>query len=203
MNANFKINGAVIETNRLLLRAFTQADLYDFNEYASVAGVGEMAGWNHHENIEESQRVLDDFIENDKTFALVLKENGKVIGSIGVDEYGMVDKLSEFFNYNGREIGYVLAKDYWGRGIMPEAVTAVINYLFNQINLDFLLCGYYDFNLQSKKVQQKCGFKPYRKLIMKTRSGKSEPGVLNLLINPNKQIKFVFSHPETLIYSDN
>ena len=64
MNANFKINGAVIETNRLLLRAFTQADLYDFNEYASVAGVGEMAGWNHHENIEESQRVLDNFIKN-------------------------------------------------------------------------------------------------------------------------------------------
>ena len=85
---------------------------------------------------------------------------------------------------------------------MPEAVKAVIDYLFNVINLDFLTCGYYDFNNQSKRVQEKCGFKPYRKLIMDTHLGTKELGVLNLLINPNKNIKFKFSHPETLIYEE-
>ena len=88
------------------------------------------------------------------------------------------------------------------KGIMAEAVSAVIDYLFNGLDLDFLTCGYYDFNNQSKRVQEKCGFKPYRKLIMETRLGTQEPGVLNLLVNPRKRITFKFSHPETLIYED-
>lgn len=200
MNANFKIGGLVLETERLTLRPFKQSDLRDFNEYASVPGVGEMAGWKHHETIEKTQEILDLFIQEDKTFAIVFKKNNKVIGSLGVEEYGLEEKLTEFESYYGREIGYVLSKDYWGKGIMPEAVGAVIHYLFNHLNLDFLICGYYDFNNQSKRVQEKCGFKPYRKLVMDTRLGTKEPGVLNLLLNPNKNISLVFSHPETLIY---
>ncbi len=203
MNATFRINGKSIETERLVLRAFRQTDLSDFYEYASVEGVGEMAGWRHHESKEKTQEILDSFINEDKTFAVCLKENGKVIGSLGVEKYGLEDKLTEFNGYKGREIGFVLSKDYWGKGIMPEAVNAVINYLFNDLDLDFLTCGYYDFNLQSKRVQEKCGFKPYRKLKMETRLGTKEQSTLNLLINPNKNITLVFSHPETLIYGQN
>ena len=200
MNAAFETNGLLIETERLLLRPFEQADLYEFHEYASVEDVGEMAGWKHHETVEQTQEILDRFIEEKKTFAIVLKENNKVIGSLGVEKYGMEEALTEFDNYKGREIGYVLSKDYWGRGIMPEAVHAVIDYLFNDLDLDFLICGYYDFNKQSKKVQEKCGFKPYRRLVMDTLLGTTEPGILNLLLNPNKNISLIFSHPETLIY---
>lgn len=203
MNAEFKINGLQIETERLMLRPFRRSDLYDLNEYASVEGVGERAGWKHHETLEETRSVLDGFISEDKTFAIVLKENGKVIGSLGIEEYGMEEALTEFYNYKGREIGYVLSKDHWGNGIMPEAVSAVIDHLFNVLDFDFLTCGYYEFNAQSKRVQEKCGFKPYRKLVMETRLGTKENGVLNLLINPNKNVKFVFSHPETLIYQKN
>lgn len=200
MNATFRINGLTIETERLLLRPFEPADLYDFNEYASVEGVGEMAGWIHHQSIEKTQEILEHFIAEDKTFAIVLKENSKVIGSLGIEKYGMEEALTEFNGYKGRELGYVLSKEYWGKGIMPEAVGSVIDYLFNDLNFDFLTCGYYDFNNQSKRVQEKCGFKPYRKLVMTTRMGTSEPSTLNLLINPNKNITFNFSHPETLIY---
>ena len=200
MNANFEIGELVIETERLILRSFKQTDLHDFNEYASVPGVGEMAGWKHHETIEKTQEILDMFIKEDKTFAIVFKKTNKVIGSLGVEKYGLEEKLTEFTSYYGREIGYVLSKDYWGKGIMTEAVGAVINHLFNDLNLDFLTCGYYDFNNQSKRVQEKSGFKPYRKLVMDTRLGTKESGILNLLINPNKNISLVFSHPETLIY---
>ncbi len=140
------------------------------------------------------------FIEQDRTFAICLKENNKVIGSLGIEEYGMEDTLSEFFNYKGREIGYVLSKNYWGQGLMTEALKAVIDYLFNEKNLDFIVCGYYSFNVQSKNVQKKCGFKPYRKLIMETQMGTKEEGILSLITNPNEIIKLNFSHPETLIY---
>lgn len=200
MNATFKINGKVLETQRLILREFKEEDLTDFYEYASVDGVGEMAGWSHHENIEITKEILNSFIKDNKVFAIVYKENNKVIGSLGVEKYGMEDKLDEFKNLYGREIGYVLSKDYWGKGIMPEAVKCVINYLFDECNLDFIICGYYLFNNQSKKVQEKCGFKPYRSLMMDTKRGTKEKGILNLLLNPKKNIKLNFSHPETLIY---
>ena len=201
MNANFYLNGLTIETERLILRPWKQTDLDDFFEYASDEGVGEMAGWKHHENKEKSQSILDLFINDDRTFAIVLKDNNKVIGSLGIEKYGMEKVLSEFFDYQGREIGFVLSKDYWGKGLMPEAVKAVIDYLFNVANLDFLTCGYYEFNNQSKKVQEKCGFKPYRKLMMETRLGTKEQVILNLLNNTNKNIKLMFSHHETLIYN--
>lgn len=202
MNAEFKLNGKIIETERLVLRPFKWDDLDDFFTYASVEGVGEMAGWPHHENKDKSKEILTRFIDEDKTFAVCLKDGGRVVGSLGVEFYGAEDKLTEFDGYKGREIGYVLARDQWGKGLMAEAVKAVINYLFDEKDLDFLTCGYYDFNNQSRRVQEKCGFKPYRKLNMETRMGTVEPGVLNLLVNPRKNITFNFSHPETLLWED-
>ena len=192
MNADFRINGKVIETERLILRSFRQTDLEDFYEYASVEGVGEMAGWKHHESIAESQSIMNSFISNDKVFAICLKENNKVIGTVGIEKYGLEDALTEFKDYYGRELGYVLSKDYWGNGLVPEAVNAVIDYLFNELDYDFLLCGYYNFNERSKRVQEKCGFKPYRSLAMTTQMGTKEQGTLMLLMNPKKNIKLVF-----------
>lgn len=199
MNAYIDVTNIRIETDRLLLRNWTKDDLDDFFEYASVPGVGERAGWKPHENKEKSLEILTHFIEGKHTFAICYKENNKVIGSLGIEKYGLEEQLSEFFDYKGRSIGYVLSKDYWNKGLMTEAVKAVIDYLFNTLDYDFLLCGHFDHNLASKRVQEKCGFVPYRKLVFDTKIDKKEPGVLNLLINPNKKIEFKFSHPETLI----
>lgn len=202
MNADFRINDKVIESDRLILRAFEYYDLDDFFAYACVDGVGEMAGWKHHENKEESLNILKSFIKSDKTFALVYKENNKVIGSLGVEKYRFEDRYTEFSNYYGRELGAVLSKDYRSKGLMSEAIKALIDYLFNELNLDFLTAGYFDFNKRSKKMQENLGFKPYRKVIIDTSMGTKEPGVLSLLVNPNKDIVLNFSHPETLIYQE-
>ena len=200
MNAKFDVTGIRIETDRLILREWYPSDLDDLFEYASNPDVGPRAGWNPHPNKDESLRILNRFINGKKTFAIVYKENNKVIGSLGVEFYELEDKLTEFSNYQGRSIGYVLSKDYWGRGLMPEAVSAVIDYLFSALNYDFLLSGHFDFNDRSKRVQEKCGFKPYRKIVFDTPMGIPQPGVLMLLINPKKNIEFAFSHPETLLW---
>lgn len=201
MNAPFDVNNITIETKRLILRPFKMDDLDNLFEYASVPGTGEAAGWPHHENKDVSLYRINRFIEGKHTFALVYKENNKVIGSLGLEEMSesFVEKISEFHNLCGREVGYVLSKDYWGQGLMPEAVQAVINYCFNTLNYDFLLCGHFDKNARSSRVQDKCGFVPYRKLIFDTQLGTQEPGVLRLLLNPKKNLKLEYSHPETLI----
>lgn len=201
MNADFRINGKVIETERLILRSFKQTDLEDFYEYASVEGVGEMAGWKHHESIDESQKIMNSFINNDKVFAICLKEKNKVIGTVGIEKYGLEDSLTEFKDYYGRELGYVLSKDYWGRGLMPEAINAVIDYLFNELDYDFLLCGYYNFNERSKRVQTRCGFRPYRSLAMTTQIGTKEQGTLMLLMNPNTNLQTSYGqNSQNMIY---
>lgn len=163
MNASIDIEQKVIETDRLILRAFKDTDLNDLFEYAKVEGVGEAAGWPHHKDIATSKVILDSFIQHKKVFAIVYKENQKVIGSLGIEKY-KEKELPEFKDLKGREIGYVLSKEYWGKGLMPEAVSAVIQYLFEELSLDFLVCGYYKTNTQSKRVNEKCGFQFYKEI---------------------------------------
>ena len=128
MNALIDISCVTLKTQRLILRPWRETDLEDFYEYAKVDGVGQMAGWLPHESKETTQMILDSFITHKKTFAL--ERNGKVIGSLGIENY-KEDEFPEFAQLRGRSIGYVLSKDYWGQGLMPEAVQAVINYAFN------------------------------------------------------------------------
>lgn len=182
MIAPVDVSGILLETERLILRPWEQGDLQDFYEYASVPGVGEMAGWPHHESLEASQLILDSFIAHKKTFALVYKENGKVIGSLGLEERED-DELAEL---SGREIGYVLSKDYWGRGLMCEAVKAVMYYCFSQLNFDILTCGHFISNHQSQRVIEKSGFQFLKEIQYENRMYTIEPTRLYAAFPPKK-----------------
>ena len=143
MNVEIDISNVTLKTKRLILRPWKLNDLDDFFEYASVDGVGQMAGWEPHKSKDESLEILNRFIEGKKTFAL--EYNGKVIGSLGIERYPE-NVFKEYQDLKGREIGYVLSKDYWGQGLMPEAVKEVIRYCFEELNLDFLACGHFTDN---------------------------------------------------------
>ena len=168
MNIEIDITDVKIETNRLILRAFDDFDLDDFYEYASVEGVGEMAGWKHHASIEVSKMILDLFIREKKTFAIVYKDNNKVIGSLGIEEY-MEKELPVLDDLRCREIGYVLSKEYWGKGIMVEAIKAVIEYCFEELKLDAITVGHFINNNQSRRVIEKCGFEYVKEISYKNR----------------------------------
>ena len=167
MNAEINISNVILETDRLILRAWEITDLDDFFEYASVEGVGEKAGWEHHKSKDKSLAILKMFMEEKKVFAIVLKENQKAIGSIGIEELGEeLDK--DLDNLSGRELGYVLNKDYWNKGIMTEAVSKVVDYCFNTLKLNFLMASYFNHNIASKKVLENLNFKFYKDIIIET-----------------------------------
>lgn len=69
MNAPIDVTNVYIETPRLILRPWCMDDLTDLYEYASVPGVGEAAGWNHHKDVYESAEILEKFIQGRKTLA--------------------------------------------------------------------------------------------------------------------------------------
>jgi len=183
MNAQIDISNVILETDRLILRAWEITDLDDFFEYASVEGVGEKAGWEHHKSKDKSLEILKMFIEEKKVFAIVLKENQKVIGSIGIEELSEeLDK--DLDNLLGRELGYVLNKDYWNKGIMKEAVSKVVDYCFNTLKLNFLMASYFNHNIASKKVLENLNFKFYKDIIIETRYNNiKEKSTLMLLKN--------------------
>lgn len=181
MNKQIDISCAQLPTARLTLRPWRESDLADFYEYARVDGVGQMAGWVPHKSMEESRAVLSSFIRGKKVFAL--EQEGKVIGSLGIEEYNE-EHYPELAEFQGREIGYVLNKDYWGRGLMPEAVQESIRWLFEEENLDFIVIGHFDWNRQSKRVIEKCGFTYNKTLPYQTQFGKDEKSVEYIMWNP-------------------
>lgn len=166
------------------MRPFKETDLNDFYEYAKVDGVGQMAGWLPHRNKTETQKILEIFIKTKQTFAIVFQN--KVIGSIEVKHYEE-SSCPEFRELQGREFGYVLSKDYWGQGIMAEAVKAVIDYLFEINNFDFLLCGCYEENYQSARVIEKCGFQYYKTIELTNSYGERKIAKDSLLYHPNRK----------------
>ena len=184
MNKQIDITNVVLTTDRLTLRPWRESDLNDFYEYASVDGVGQMAGWNPHRNVEESKMILAHFIKGKHVFAL--EHQGKVIGSLGVEEYSE-ENYPELDALQGREIGYVLSKAYWGQGLMPEAVKAVIGWLFDEIQLDFIIVGHFDRNAQSKRVVEKCGFQYIKTTKFETRYDTVENSMEYILYHPERR----------------
>lgn len=179
MNAQIDISHVTLQTERLLLRPWRETDLQDFFEYARVDGMGQMAGWLPHKSPDESHRILTHFLTEKKTFAL--EYQGKVIGSLGIEAYNE-DNYPELSELSGREIGYVLSKDYWGQGLMPEAVRAVIRYLFETVQLDFILVGHFTWNRQSARVIEKCGFRPIKTCPYETQYGTTETAEESILL---------------------
>ena len=181
MIAHVDVTNIRIETDRLILRPWRESDLEYLYSYASVPGVGEMAGWRHHQSIDESKQILSMFMNGKKTFALELKANGKVIGSLGLEERDFEGNEKQ-----GREIGYVLSKEYWGKGLMPEAVHAVIDYCFRSLQWDYLTCCHFLHNSQSRRVIEKCGFVYFGDSQFETSYDTVETSRSYVLYNPNK-----------------
>ena len=202
MNEPIDISNVILTTERLILRPWRQDDLEDFFSYASVDGVGQMAGWKPHESREESQVILQRFIDKKRVFAI--EYQGKAIGSLGIEEYD--EKIMpELADKKCREIGYVLAKPYWGQGLMPEAVKRVIRWLFEEVGLDVILCAHFDWNNQSHRVQEKCGFTPYKKAIYETALGTTENDIINILTKEQAgyQVPFGKGHLRQIFESEN
>ena len=157
MTAPFDVTNVTLETERLILRPWVESDVWDFLSYAGDPAVAENAGWAPCITLEQGRIMVGQYVRKRETFALVLKNIGRVIGSFSVqarpwEMYPLDRKL------RGREFGFDLAQAYWGGGLMPEAVAVVTDYCFRTLGYDFITCGHFHGNAQSKRVIEKSGF---------------------------------------------
>ena len=154
-NSNENREPMIIETERLTLRRWCEADAESLYEYAKDPDVGPIAGWPPHKSVEESLNVIKNIFTGEQCYAICEKGSNKAIGAIELKLKGhtdMTDKDDEC------ELGYWLGKEFWGRGYMPEAAKAVLRHSFENLGMSVVWCGYYDGNHKSKRVQEKVGF---------------------------------------------
>lgn len=171
MNIKVDVSDVVLEGDRIRVRPFKKDDLEDFYLYAKTPGLGESAGWFHHESIEDSKKILDKFIR-DKNI-LAIEKDGQVIGSIGIHPYDE-DFFEDLNDKRAVEIGFVLSQDYHRQHLMTESLELVLNYLFNEIGLDAVVGGHFRGNFKSKNLHKKFNYKYFSSHLVKTNMGTME-----------------------------
>ena len=143
-----------LETERLILRPWKETDAENLYAYASDPEVGPPAGWPPHTSVENSREIIKGVLSHKETYAVCLRD-GKPIGSIGLHLNGSTDMTDRD---DECELGYWIAKPFWGQGMIPEAARELLRYAFEQLGMRAVWCGYYEGNDKSRKVQEKLGF---------------------------------------------
>lgn len=151
-----------IETGRLHLRPWGESDAEELFNLAADPDVSVIAGWKMQESLEDSKKIIREELSKSGTYAIVLKDNRSLIGSIGIKR----PSESETVRSNKEsEIGCWLGKGYWDSDFMQEALNAVISACFGQMHLKGLWYSYYEGEEGSRKVAEQCGFKYHHTIV--------------------------------------
>ena len=143
-----------LKTERLILRKMKITDSEDMFEYSKDPEVTKYLLWSPHTEYSQSLEYLrflqgryraGDFYD----WGIVLKDSGKMIGTCGF--------TSLDFGNNSGEVGYVINRAYWGKGIASEALAQVMRFGFMELNLHRLEARYMAENVSSRRVMEKCG----------------------------------------------
>ena len=145
-----------LETERLLLRRMRLVDAEDMYEYARQTEVTRYLLWSPHPDIAHTQDYLRYIASRYATgsfydWAMVLKKNGKMIGTCGFTAFDCPN--------DSAEIGYVLNPAYRGLGLIPEAVEAVLDFGFDRLLLHRVEARFIEGNAASLRVMEKVGMR--------------------------------------------
>lgn len=150
-----KIGTNNIETERLLLRKIRLSDAEAvYENWANDPEVAKYLAWEVHASVEETRRIIQQWIEIEDEplcfrWAMELKEIGQVIGVIDCANVSAVNERCE--------IGYSMARRFWNRGLMTESLRAVIDYLFQQVEMNRIEAKHLSKNVSSGRVMEKAG----------------------------------------------
>lgn len=138
-----------IEAKNIILRKFKKSDAPDLLEYASDPQTLEYLVWPGLKTIEEAKASIYNYYwSRAGIYAIEFKENTKLIGCIDL----RLNIPNEKAN-----LGYVLNRSYWGKGLMREALAAIIEICFGKLELNRAEAGHFAGNEASGKVMEKCG----------------------------------------------
>lgn len=141
---------------RLLLRPWRAEDAADLYAVAQDPRVGPAAGWPPHRSVGESAEVIRTIFSAPETYAVVLRETGRPVGCVGL----LFPASAHFpIGASEAEVGYWIGTPWWGKGLIPEALSLLIRHAFGTLGLTALWGGCFVENAASRRVMAKCGFR--------------------------------------------
>ena len=147
----------MIETERLILRSFKESDAYDVFEYLNEPLVNCFTCMKLN-TIDEAYELMNERSkDNEYTFAIVLKENNKVIGEIDAHPESMSPEQNSILDTFSP--CWMLNKDYHNNGYAYEAAKAFFDYLFNEKGARRIYAYTEDYNISSQKLCEKLGMR--------------------------------------------
>jgi len=143
----------ILQTERLTLRPWAEQDVDTLAEIANDREI-----WRNvrdtfpHPYTREAAKGWVKFCQSaNEPHPFAIEFQGRLIGGIGLHPFDDVHRHSA-------ELGYWLAKSHWGQGIATEAVRKIVEYGFQNLNLERIQAGIYDWNDASGRVLLKAGF---------------------------------------------
>lgn len=175
-----------LETRRLTVRHMRDGDYPDWQEYAMDPESCRMRGTRCYETQEEARMAFDWLMIHEKRFyAIELRETGKCVGHLIIYNYPPVSDEPELRGFTGRALSFCVSREYQRRGIATEALSAVIGYLFDRREIDYINSGYLDFNTPSRRLHDKLLFTPFTKTPITLPTGEPATAVETVLFNPH------------------
>lgn len=143
-----------IRTQRLILRKLIPDDAADLFAYARDPEMTRYTTWAAHQSIDDSRAFLAETVNNytngqPADFGIALQSSGRLIGTCGVV------KLDDA--HERGDLGYAIAREYWGRGYMTEAAQAVVDAAFRSLPMMRLQSCCHVENVGSYRVMEKLG----------------------------------------------
>lgn len=138
-----------LETDRLILRNFTETDIDDFYEYMSLEST---ARYEDFEPLtyEECIYSVKRRIPLDNVMAVILKESGKMIGDASFSEKGEYETFEIYYHFNEK---------FWSRGYATEACIAMLDYIFYEAGGRRVYAECNDDNYSSIKLLERLGMR--------------------------------------------
>ena len=134
-DASRQTEGTCLRTGRLLLRPWREEDAAELYGLACDERIGPAAGWLPHRSVAESRLVIRLVFSAPETYAVELLETGRLAGCVGLL---FPERSNLRIGPHDAEVGYWLGTPYWGRGLIPEAVRALMRRAFGPLGLENL-----------------------------------------------------------------
>jgi [ribosomal protein S5]-alanine N-acetyltransferase len=149
-------NLPMLETSRLVLRKANAEDVSDIFVYASDAEVTRYLRWGPHQTISNTEKYVHEVLEQysqgrDGPWVIELKDNHQVIGHIHLMEMEI--------QHQKAQVGFVLSKSYWNKGIMTEALRKVLEYSFIHLGMNRIEGWCIAKNRAAERVMGKSGMR--------------------------------------------
>ena len=151
-----------LRSDTLLLRPWRKEFAQDFLRVNSDPGTAEACCVKPIATLSDAKAKLRAFEKSRRmewSIALLDGEDSLIVGGIGLCE---VISIKEYRNV--KELGYGMAEQYRGRGIMPAAVKLVEDYCFTVLDSEAVIIRINSGNSSSQRVAEKCGYVYHSKL---------------------------------------